>query len=433
MYRHRERGDEMIRTLSWSAVLALTISLVVSARAQVPGGRGAQGRDAVGRGRGAIALPEGPGKAQVEAYCQGCHQLGNIAFSGGYTREGWEQLIGTMIALPKEQKDVVLDYLAKNFPEQPKPKPVLLNGDAKATFKEWNLPTLGSRPHDPLAAADGSIWYTGMFANTLGRIDPRTGQIKEYPLKTPQSGPHGLTEDKSGKIWFSANQKGYIGKLDPATGEITEYKLPQGTRDPHTPLFDRNGILWFSAQGANMAGRLDPSTGDVKVVTYPQPRSNPYGVVIDSKGAPIICEFGGNRISRLDPASMEIHEWTLPNPDSRPRRIAITSDDVVWYSDYSRGHLGRLDTKTGDVKEWPSPGGPRSQPYGITSIKDVIWYSESAVRPNTLVRFDPKTQKFQTWIIPGGGGVVRNMMPTRDGNIVIAESGVNKVGLVTVQ
>ena len=49
-----------------------------------------------------------------------------------------------------------------------------------------------------------------------------------------------------------------------------------------------------------------------------------------------------------------------------------------------------------------------------------------------LVRFDIKTEKFQSWTIPGGGGVVRNMKATRDGNLVIAESGVNKVGLVLV-
>jgi len=167
-------------------------------------------------------------------------------------------------------------------------------------------------------------------------------------------------------------------------------------------------------------------------VTYPQPRSNPYGMVFDSTGVPIICEFGGNRISRLDPATLAITEWILPNPESRPRRIAITSDDAVWYADYSRGYLGRLDTRTGKVSEWPSPGGPKSQPYGITALHDVIWYSESAVRPNTMVRFDPKTDTFQTWVIPGGGGVVRNIMPTRDGNIAIAESGVNKVGLVEI-
>jgi hypothetical protein len=43
-----------------------------------------------------------------------------------------------------------------------------------------------------------------------------------------------------------------------------------------------------------------------------------------------------------------------------------------------------------------------------------------------LVRFDIKTEKFQGWIIPGGGGVMRNMKSTPDGNLVMAESGVNK-------
>jgi virginiamycin B lyase len=106
---------------------------------------------------------------------------------------------------------------------------------------------------------------------------------------------------------------------------------------------------------------------------------------------------------------------------------------VIWYADYSRGYLGRLDPKTGQVKEWPSPGGRSSQPYGITAANDVIWYSESAVRPNTIVRFDPKTEAFQTWAIPSGGGVVRNMMATANGDLVLACSGVNRVALVDVK
>src|SRR5579863_4214711 len=83
-----------------------------------------------------------------------------------------------------------------------------------------------------------------------------------------------------------------------------------------------------------------------------------------------------------------IREYLLPNEATRPRRIAITPDDVIYYSDYSRGYLGRFDPKTGQVTEWPSPGGAQSRPYGITYLKGAIWYSESAVRPNTLVRFD---------------------------------------------
>jgi streptogramin lyase len=83
--------------------------------------------------------------------------------------------------------------------------------------------------------------------------------------------------------------------------------------------------------------------------------------------------------------------------------------------------------------EWPSPGGPKSRPYGITIVDGIVWYSEAGVRPNTLVRFDPKTEKFQTWVIPAGGGVVRNMMHTTDGKLVLTESGENVVALVTIK
>ena len=92
------------------------------------------------------------------------------------------------------------------------------------------------------------------------------------------------------------------------------------------------------------------------------------------------------------------------------------------------------DTKTGKTKEWPSPGGARSQPYGITVLNDVVWYDEGNTKPNALVRFDPKSETFQTFPVPSGGGVIRNMMPSKDGKgLVLAESGVNRVGIVTIQ
>src|SRR4029079_6529682 len=94
------------------------------------------------------------------------------------------------------------------------------------SFAEWAVPTKGSHPHDPLAAADGSIWYTGQMASTLGRLDPKTGVFKEFRTSVPNSGRHGLGADGDGTIWFTANFAGYIGKLDPNTGAITEYLLP---------------------------------------------------------------------------------------------------------------------------------------------------------------------------------------------------------------
>lgn len=386
-----------------------------------------------GRGRGqALTLPDGAGKEAVQGQCAKCHALGLIANSGGFTQQGWAELIGTMVALPPDQNAEMAGYLARNFPEQPRPAPVVIPGSVNVSIKEWNVPTLGSRPHDPEPGPDGTIWWTGMFANALGRFNPRTGEFKEFPAKTPGSGPHGLELDRDGNLWFTANSKAYIGKLDPKTGDITEYPMPEGVRDPHTPLFAPNGMLFFTAQNSNVVGRLDPKTGDVKVVKTPTERANPYGVVMSSKAIPFICDFGTNKIIRIDPDTLAIKEYELPNAESRPRRIAISPDDIIWYADYSRGYLGRLDPDTGRVTEWPSPSGPKSQPYGIAYLAGAIWYVESAIKPNVLVRFDIKTEKFQSWIIPGGGGVVRNIKATDDGKIVMAESGVNKIALVEI-
>ncbi|HXA23315.1 MAG TPA: hypothetical protein VNW90_13560 [Acetobacteraceae bacterium] len=382
-------------------------------------------------------LPDGPAKAVVETACLSCHDPVRIS-NAGYNRQDWQNIVHMMLnvgaPVPPEQVGALTEYLVKNFPEKPKPPPSLIAGSAEVEIREWVVPTPGARPHDPLAYPDGSIWYTGHMANVLGRLDPRTGQFKEYHPDTPSSGPHGLVADKDGNIWFTGNFAGYIGKFDPRTGRFTDYKLPDPkARDPHTPMFDRRGILWFTVQGANMVGRLDPATGEIKLVSSPTPKSNPYGMVISSQDIPWFCEFGSNKLASIDPDTMEIHEHVLPNEGSRPRRIAITPDDVIWYSDYARGYLGRFGTKTGDVKEFASPGGPNSLPYGIVYLKSAVWYSESGVRPNTLVRFDPATAKFRTWPIPSGGGVVRNMMVTRDGNIAMAESGVNRVALVEVK
>jgi virginiamycin B lyase len=138
-------------------------------------------------------------------------------------------------------------------------------------------------------------------------------------------------------------------------------------------------------------------------------------------------------VATIDPATLAVKEYTLPNETSRPRRLALASDDIVYYADYSRGFLGRLDLRTGQVKEWQSPSGPQSQPYGIAFTKGAVYYNESNAKPNTMVRFDPATEKFQTWVIPGGGDIVRNVDVTRDGNVVTANSLVNEVGLLELR
>lgn len=374
------------------------------------------------------------GKALVEAGCNSCHPL-SARVGTGYTEEGWKTVMQMMkhhgAQIPADKEPAMMEYLVKAYPVKGRPDAVIVPGPVKVSMKAWQVATPASRPHDPLAAKDGSLWYTGQMVNALGRIDPKTGQVKEFPLKTPHSGPHGLVEDRSGNIWYTGNAAGLVGKLNPKTGEVTEYKMPDpAAKDPHTPIFDKKGILWFSIQGGNRIGRLDPKSGDIKLITMPTANSRPYGMAVDSRNNVYSVLFGTNKVARIDQKTLAVKEFVLPDSASRPRRIAITGDDMVWYTDYSRGYLGRLNPKTGEVKEWRSPSGAKSAPYGISAIKGVIWYSESESSPNTVVRFDPKSEKFQSWAIAGGGNIVRNTDVTKNGDFVLANSLVNQVTLV---
>jgi virginiamycin B lyase len=304
--------------------------------------------------------------------------------------------------------------------------------ELKVQIHEWAVPSKGAHPHDPAVGPDGALWFTEQMVSKLGRLDPTAGTFREFPLKGDNDGPHGLVADRAGNIWYTGNFAAHIGRLDPRTGQVTQYKMPDPkAEDPHSLVFDPQGILWFTVQVGNMVGRLDPNTGKIDLRTVPTNNSHPYGIQVNSKGVPFFCEFNSNKIASIDPKTLAIREYEINPASARPRRMAIDASDNVYFTDYEGGNLGRLDPASDAVKMWPSPGGSGSNPYGIAITPDgMVWYSESGVKPNTIIRFDPKAQTFARANIPSGGGTVRNMAATSDGRIYIACSGVNKVGVV---
>jgi virginiamycin B lyase len=415
---------EMPKSSTAVLIAAACVLVPLAANAQAPGQP--------------AALPQGPGKELVEAVCTQCHQTNMITGSSGYTREGWKELVGTMVDLspnPDAQAEMT-QYLASHFPPNTRRAPKLIPGTTEITFTEWQTPTLGQRTRDPVQAADGSIWWAGQFGNLIGRLDPTTGEMKEYPLPS-NAMPHSVWLDDKGVPWYSGNKNGTVGKVDPATGKATEYKMPDpAATDPHTAVFDKKGILWFTLQNSNMVGRLDPATGDIKLKTLATPNSKPYGIKLDADGAPWFSCNGSPCLFKIDPATMELTEVKLPYPGTTVRRLDIAEDGVIWYVNSTKGQLGRFDPKTGEIKEWPSPSGPNSHPYAIVVVDGIVWYNESGRRPDALVRFDPKTETFQSWAIPSGGihaGIIRHMRATREGNLLIHQSSTNRIILVTVK
>ncbi|MBR9910913.1 MAG: cytochrome C [Gammaproteobacteria bacterium] len=374
------------------------------------------------------SLPEGPGKALVETVCTACHSAATISRSAGFSSAAeWRRVFSTMVNLGDAQAGTIANYLAEHFPEDPARRPTLVPGPVEIEITEWTTPTLGQRTRDPIEAPDGSIWWTGMWASLVGRLDPNTGAMKEYPLP-PSARPHSIVPDEQGNIWYTGNSNATLGKLDPNTGDITEYKTR--AQDPHTAVFHPNGQLYFTAQRAAVLGRFNPATKELKEVAT---EARPYGIKAGPDGTLWVAYNGTNKIGAMNPDTMEIRYYELPDRRTRVRRLDLDSQGDIWYVNSSMGKIGRLQPDTGKITEWDSPSGPKSHPYALAVIDDVVWYNESGMRPDALVRFDPKIETFQSWAIPSGVGIVRHVWVTKAGNLLIHQSSTNKVGLVKIQ
>ena len=132
------------------------------------------------------------------------------------------------------------------------------------------------------------------------------------------------------------------------------------------------------------------------------------GAIMLPSDAPVVCRAAV--IAGLPRSKIATSRWRAPKST-----FALVFDPV-----------------TKQTKEWMSPSGPQSQPYGIAAVGNVLYYNESGPRPNTMVRFDTRTEQFQSVIVPSGGIVLRHIMPDANGNIALACSGINKVGLLEI-
>jgi len=88
-----------------------------------------------------------------------------------------------------------------------------------------------------------------------------------------------------------------------------------------------------------------------------------------------------------------------------------------------------VEDEDGAMLDGEPPEGPLEQ---IAVVDGVVWYNESNQRPDVLVRFDPKTERFQSFPIPSGYGIIRNMFVTKEGELLIHQSSSNRFGMVKV-
>jgi hypothetical protein len=176
-------------------------------------------------------LPEGAGKAIVEAKCGQCHFLHRLT-QMRWTHENWTKKIAWMrervaerpgtVDLTDQEAKTVVDYLAANFSNT-----------------------------TPKADANGRLSRTLLQGPAAKYI------AVDYEIGNTDSALHDVTVDPQGIAWVNELNQYKIGRFDPKTFEFTEVPLPPGPRKigvldhAGAPVRGAGDSIWFSEVGAN--------------------------------------------------------------------------------------------------------------------------------------------------------------------------------------
>ncbi len=126
--------------------------------------------------------------------------------------------------------------------------------------------------------------------------------------------------------------------------------------------------------------------------------------------------------------------YDLPRADAAPHDTGRDAEGNIWYSDFQSPVLGKLDPKTGKVTEYPIPVQKPLDKRFPTGGLQIAFDKDGNVYEGTMgqaqvVRFNPKTEKMDTWPSPNwntGDARVTMIDPrfaTEDGNIWVNEAG----------
>jgi virginiamycin B lyase len=124
---------------------------------------------------------------------------------------------------------------------------------------------------------------------------------------------------------------------------------------------------------------------------------------------------------------MKVTQWTPPTPGTYERRIQVDPEGMVWFGEFRAGKIGRFDPKTQTFKEYDLPGGALNFPYALAVGADrCIWYSSYYL--DTIGRLDPKTGKITEYPFPHSENTIREFILDADGRMWYGSPSNNKVG-----
>jgi virginiamycin B lyase len=260
--------------------------------------------------------------------------------------------------------------------------------------------------------------------NEVVRLNPNTGELTRFPLPFEKTaGIHSAIPSPDGTVWFTEAAQSKIGQLNPITKEITEYPnlLPNGQpAGAHTIRVDENAQVWVS--GGVTISRFDPKT---KQFTH-YGQAGTYGNVVGKNGEQWFTVFreGDSPIVRVR-KNGEVSKF-FPPTKGKPQRLEVDSDGIVWFSERRGGRIGRFDPKTETFREFELPG-PEPSPYAIGIDRNhMIWYASH--EQDTLGRLNPRTGEVTEYPFPHSEISIREFFLDSQGRMWYGSPSNDKIG-----
>lgn len=356
--------------------------------------------------------------------CNYCHQMGNSWTRIPRDHEQWiaevEKMENMLAMQSQAQGRVIAETLWKGFDGKPFDASQNYGASpelARAKVREWLVGDGYTFIHDADVAKDGLLYGTDEGHDILWVLNRETGKIEQHKLPdidlprggifsgmklpigqfTGKHGPHSMAQTSDGRIWITNALSSTLMSFDPRTKAFKTYPVGHDALYPHTIRVDANDVVWFTIVASNQIGRFDPRTEEMTVTRLP---SNGVLRWITDQLFPTLMRIGSWFPDQALHLNLSTHRFFGERILAFPYGIDVNPvDGSIWYAKLYASKIGRIDPQTMEVKEWDTPLiGPRRPRFDAKGIFWIPAFDEGA-----LMRFDPGTEKFETYRIPTVG------------------------------
>src|SRR5215831_14414293 len=267
-------------------------------------------------------------------------------------------------------------------------------GSTRAKITMQIFPVLsGAGPHDVYPAPDGTVWFTAQSSGKLGRLDPRTGRSDLIALG-PGAEPHGVIVGPDGAAWVTEGGQNAVARVVPRPAQSGF------TRSP------RSGATPTSTPQPLMGGACSGSPDRTAFMAASTPKQARWRCSM-RRAAPVPMASPPRQTARCSllrlSAAISVRSMSRPAPSqcwSRPRRAKARGAFGATAAAGCGSPVGTaaISSKTKSWAHWRLPGdGPQPNAFYVDDT-DAVWVSDWGA--NAILRFDPKTEKFEAFPLP---------------------------------